>query len=68
MISSLCLNVRQYHPIQSLGEEKNGAKCVLLKPGIACDGRLWERHEVVVLLCSLMNSKWNVGLIVWCYL
>lgn len=34
------LNVRQYHPIQSLGEEKDAAKCVLLKPGIVSDGML----------------------------
>jgi len=33
------LNVRQYHPIQSLGDEKDALKAVLLKPGIECDGR-----------------------------
>lgn len=35
------LNVRQYHPIQSVGEEKEGLKAVLLRPGIVCDGRFW---------------------------
>jgi len=36
------LNVRQYHPIQSLGTEKDGAKCVLLKPGVVNNGRFYK--------------------------
>ena len=32
------LNVRQYHPIQALGSEKDGVKCVLLKPSVISDG------------------------------